>query len=225
MSSNSYTLKCDTDGSEMLTIGHHLFECPECQLISSGFPFHREIYDEKYLANYEKLAQTELGKQLEGFRWGFVQRYLNGHRSLLDYGCGSGAFINSTHKIPGVECAGWDINPHSKYTAPQNGGQPHDILTLFDVIEHMESPRNFLAGARAKLLIILTPNVAAVPKGLIHTWRHYKPKEHLHYYSIESLRALLNKTGYHLDGWDFIEGAHRNPNRPMDLVTVAAIRK
>lgn len=106
-----------------------------------------------------------------------------------------------------------------------NGGPTHDILTLFDVIEHMESPREFLSGSRAKLVIILTPNVAAIPKGLIHTWRHYKPKEHLHYYSVESLRELLKQTGYFLEGWDFIEGAHRNPTRPMDLITVAATRQ
>lgn len=182
------------------------------------------MYDREYLTRYEQLAQTELADKLNGFRWGFLRRYMNGHRNLLDYGCGSGAFINSGHKIPGVECSGYDINPFSEYNALPDNKYP-GVLTAFDVIEHMESPRKWLEEYRPFTLILLTPNVAAVPKDLIHTWRHYKPKEHLHYYKLESLNALMHKQGYFIEGWDYIEGAHRNPNRPMDLIMVAASKK
>lgn len=208
----------------MASFAPHLYECPMCQLISTDFPYKPEIYDKEYQDKYERYAQTELGRRIEGYRWGFLRRHLNGHRTLVDYGCATGAFLRSEHRIDGIEVDGYDINPSSPYHRDPAWKHP-DVITAFDLIEHLPSPRAWIEEHRPRLLILLTPNVGAIHKGLIETWRHYRPDEHYHYYKIESLKALLDKTGYFLEGWDFLEGAHRNPNRPMDLITVAASRK
>ena len=183
------------------------------------------IYDQKYLDHYKALGETELGKRIGAYRWGFLRRHLNGYKTLLDYGAGAGSFLDSPAAIPGIKTSGFDINPYSRFFQDKFAENGNEILTAFDVLEHLESPRALLEKSRAKLLVLLTPNVEAVPKSMITTWRHYKPGEHLHHYGPESLRALFKSTGYHMEGWDFLEGAHRNPTRPTDLITVAASRK
>lgn len=120
---------------------------------------------------------------------------------------------------------GYDINPFSPYhKEKQDIPLPPDIVCAFDVIEHLESPRAWILKYRPKLLVVLTPNVGAIHKGMIETWRHYRPDEHYFYYNATSLRALFDATGYRWELSDFCESAHRNPNRPLDLMTVAATR-
>lgn len=201
-----------------------------CSLITCDAPNNRALYDEKYLEHYRNLDQTELGEKIAAFRWGFLRRYMNGkHTTLLDVGAGTGAFLRSTHAIPGVELHGFDINPFSEYCRPGKDviDQP-DVVTAFDVIEHMESPRNFVRLMNPKLLVILTPNVDPLmntpSRGPITGWRHYKPGEHLHYYGLKSLSALIHKCEYVVEGWDYLEATHRNPDHCRDLVTMAASR-
>lgn len=182
------------------------------------------MYDREYLEHYRRLADTELGKRIVTLRWGLLRRYLNGHKSLLDYGTGSGAFLSCPDRIPGLELSGYEINPESEYCHAETPRLP-DVMTAFDVIEHLPNPKDWILTYRPKLLVVLTPNAGAVPRDRIFDWKHYKPGEHIHYFSIDSLKALFEETGYRVEGWDFIEAAHRNPNAPMDLVTMIGSRR
>jgi len=210
----------------METFAPGLFRCPECNLITCDSPKDANLYDEKYLEHYRELSKTELGEKIAAFRWGFLRRYMNGHTTLLDYGAGPGAFLRSPHAIPGVKLEGYDINPASEFC--KDYSRRPDVVTAFDVIEHMESPREWIEHLNPKLLVILTPNVDPVmntpSRGPITGWRHYKPGEHLHYYGLKSLSALIHKCGYRVEGWDYLEATHRNQEHCRDLVTMAASR-
>jgi len=161
-------------------------------------------------------------------RWGFLRRHVNGHKTLLDYGTGPGAFLASysSSNFPPLVIDGYDINPHSPFYKPIN--KKWDVVTAFDVIEHMESPRDWIESINPRLLVVLTPCIDALRlepyRGGIQDWKHYKPGEHLHYFGAKSLSALFRKCGYTVEGWDYAESANRNPENPRDLITMAASR-
>lgn len=158
-------------------------------------------------------------------RWGMLSRYLNGHKTLLDLGTATGTFLRSPAAPEGMELHGSDINPKSPYyglPVPRRV----DVLTMFDVAEHLENPRDVLEQIRPRLVAVCTPNVGALssPDPEIFAWKHYRPGEHLHYFNRESLAALLFYSGYHVEEVSFMEGTKRNPDRPMDLITMIGRR-
>lgn len=77
---------------------------------------------------------------------------------LLDFGCGSGAFINAIQGVNGIVAIGYepfmtervDVNsPISKdFTSVKEAG-PFDVITIFETIEHLDERelRDFLAQA------------------------------------------------------------------------------
>lgn len=159
-------------------------------------------------------------------RWSRLRRHLNGHRTLLDYGAAAGAFLSSEHREPGLSLTGWDINPHSPFARPiDTPARGWDVLTAFDVLEHIPSPAAFLDRFNPRLLAVLTPSTDAIrDKGELFTWKHYRPGEHLHYYSRESLAALFLRAGYCVEEVCYTEAAMRNPTRPMDLILMIGRR-
>lgn len=59
----------------------------------------------------------------------------NGCNSVLDYGCGKGAFVRCmAERHPGVPCQGYDPG-HPEYLDPP---QPADMVVCTDVMEHIE---------------------------------------------------------------------------------------
>jgi 2-polyprenyl-3-methyl-5-hydroxy-6-metoxy-1,4-benzoquinol methylase len=75
------------------------------------------------------------------------------------------------------------------------------VVTLWDVIEHLEDPIAHLgAAARALkpdgLLVIETQNVASLFARLLgRKWQHYKHAEHLYHFDPRSLGRLLELAG------------------------------
>lgn len=214
----------------MRTFAPHLFECPACTLISADFPADVSIYNESYMEKYRSYENEPLTRELMAARWGLMSRYLNGHRTLLDLGTGTGTFLRSPAAPEGLELHGNDINPGSPYF----GGAVQlfvrkksvDVLTMFDVVEHLPAPREVLEDLRPRLLVVNTPNIGALesPDPEIFAWKHYRPGEHLHYFSRTSLSALFLHAGYCVEEVSFTEGAKRNPDRPMDLITMIGRR-
>lgn len=170
--------------------------------------------------------QTELSEKLMAVRWSRIKRHLNGHRTLLDYGAAAGAFLRSEHAEPGLALSGWDINPYSPYARPlDEPGRGFDVVTAFDVLEHIPSPAAFLDRFHPRLLAVLTPSTDGLADlEEITTWRHYRPGEHVHYFSRQSLAALFLRAGYCVEEVCYTEGAIRNPTRPMDLILMIGSR-
>jgi SAM-dependent methyltransferase len=140
-------------------------------------------------------------------------------QSLLDVGCGDGAFCQAYREL-GVDWAGLDINPEvTAFTRAQ--GLPvvqgdftrlpverrFDVIFSSQVLEHCLNPHEFLDKARATLnpgglLHLDVPN----HNGLVPTVRklnprgaHYgflQPPYHLLAYTRPVLRGLLERDGY-----------------------------
>ncbi|MEO5345492.1 MAG: class I SAM-dependent methyltransferase [Magnetococcus sp. YQC-9] len=80
------------------------------------------------------------------------------------------------------------------------GTQPFDVITLFDLIEHVTEPDRVLTRvvdhlAPGGVLYLVTPDSASISLRLMgRYWWHYKP-EHLFYFNRTNLVRLLEKHG------------------------------
>lgn len=135
---------------------------------------------------------------------------------LLDIGCAYGIFL-SVAKKQGFQTFGIEPNKEASSYAKTElkldiindffnqkyfQKKYFDIITLLDVLEHMSNPVGFLKNinnllAKNGILIILTPNVDGLFRKLMgNSWPHFKPEEHLYYFSPQTIERLLNKSSF-----------------------------
>lgn len=140
------------------------------------------------------------------------------HAKILDWGCGDGAFIRS--KTNGHYVDGYDINPNSPFRDAALIGLPWDAVTMWDVIEHLKDPDDFVRRLKCQWLFLSTPNVDGV--NLAAGWKHYKPDEHQHYFSTKSMMSMLRRCGYGVHELNDNEGTLRDPHHPAAILAVVA---
>jgi len=139
---------------------------------------------------------------------------------LLDVGCALGDFLIEA-KDAGWDVAGVEISHYAAQRARERGlrvsagrieyldlpAASFDVITLYDSIEHMTDPVATLAAVR-RLLVpgglvhLVTPNVGGLQsRALGRFWYHFKPGEHLFYFTPDTLRATLERSGLRWAGW------------------------
>lgn len=153
-------------------------------------------------------------------RLGFALR--NGPRGgrALDVGCAAGFCMKVLDELgfevhgvePSAEIArhaidhfGFDtVHIGTLDTAAHTPGS-FDLITMWDVIEHVVDPRSLLEQARELLkpdglLVIETQNVnSAFARLLGPRWHHYKHSEHVYHFSPTTVDALLSSAGFRVE--------------------------
>lgn len=143
-----------------------------------------------------------------------ITRY-NKPGSLLDYGCGTGEFLN-TCKNGGWDCYGVEPSEQARNLALQTtgatilnkyedlGNQKFDIITLWHVLEHVHDLDNLILKLKDSLtksstLLIAVPNHKS-PDAQVYQehWAGYDVPRHLWHFSKETMTLLLNKHGLRL---------------------------
>lgn len=147
---------------------------------------------------------------------------------LLDIGCSSGLFLNEAREA-GFEVQGAELSPDTAAFAGEHfrldvhvgdwrgagfAEGSFDVVTLFDVIEHMPDPRAELRAIRRLLkpggvLLQSTPNIDGLfPRlsyrlaGLLDYWPHPEPPHHLYQFSERTLAELTERAGYEVTRLD-----------------------
>jgi 2-polyprenyl-3-methyl-5-hydroxy-6-metoxy-1,4-benzoquinol methylase len=144
-----------------------------------------------------------------------INRFQEGG-TLLDIGCNIGLFLTVAREagfsVVGVElnraCAEYARNTFKievfsdvveKVGFPSNG---FDVVTLFDVLEHVPDIETFLAEVRrilkpGGLLVVQSPNLhslmASLTKG---EWVWLSPPDHIYHFTPSSLSRLLESNGF-----------------------------
>jgi hypothetical protein len=157
------------------------------------------MYDEKYLLKMLK-KNSPTASVINAIRWEIILRYCSDVNTVLDYGCGCN-FL-TVFAPEGVDVDSFDIGDYNGYRYPQTGirRDSYDVICLFDVIEHVDW------GHEPDVLMIQMIQsaryaVIAIPvfkEGVFEQWRHYKPGEHLTYFTPESLEQLMKSLGFEL---------------------------
>ncbi len=171
-------------------------------------------YDEEY-----HNAIVAAGEGSAELRWrdqrNLIGRYKQGGQ-LLDLGCSSGGFLSTMRgpdwKLYGIEmeaataekartATGADVFVGDVLDAPFAPGS-FDVITCFDVLEHVYNPPRFLAKVKEWLkpggiYHIMIPNINSWEAKLFGTyWFGLELPRHLFHFSPQSLRRVLNDLNF-----------------------------
>jgi SAM-dependent methyltransferase len=137
---------------------------------------------------------------------------------LLDVGCSSGAFLHTAREL-GVQGVGVEPSPKAAKAAKDAGLDVHqgfleeipfapmsfDVITLFEVIEHLREPISLLNTCQRLLrpggiLFLKTGNTvswtARIQKGEWHYFNIQKHGGHISFFNPVSISVLARKAGF-----------------------------
>ncbi len=139
-----------------------------------------------------------------------------GQLALLDYGCAYGYFLEEARAFFREVC-GIEINDEVARVGRERFGlqvdsDPDapgkieagsvDVVTLWDVIEHLRAPRSALTACARALrqggrIYLSTGNIASPLARLMgRRWRLVNPPQHISYFSVDTITRLLQECGF-----------------------------
>ncbi|HAZ10643.1 MAG TPA: hypothetical protein DCY56_06020 [Candidatus Omnitrophica bacterium] len=155
-----------------------------------------ELYSQATEASFKELLEI------------FEKSGTRGKR-ILDVGCGDGHFIDVCSK-QGWDASGIETSPSAvalcrKFNlpvqcldlfSPELKPGSFNVITLFEVVEHVASPGPFLARAEELLalggmLYLTTPNFASIDSRILKSDWYVVHWEHLNYFTPKALKKLV----------------------------------
>ncbi|HZL00890.1 MAG TPA: class I SAM-dependent methyltransferase [Caulobacteraceae bacterium] len=193
-----------------------MMRCPACAaLFPDAFPA-PAVVTHAYAGYYTaRAARGGWRGWLRGVtdRWRrpYLRRHLPaGARRVLDYGCGSGAYLTAVNKEgPGRETFGTDLGGPPAETGSYRWlessevatAAPFDWITLGHVLEHLADPAEVIAGLAGRLapgggLWIATPNSESLLFRAAGSWaRDVDFPRHREIFSRRGLDRLVGDAG------------------------------
>lgn len=153
-------------------------------------------YGDEYFERYERLKGDPLNEALMAHRVDLVQRYAP-DGVLVDVGIGAGTFLEALHAV-GRPAYGFDVNPRGVAWLEERGlyRDPYDtdvdVMTLWDVLEHVPHPDDLLAGVG---LVLCSLPIFEGPDHALAS-KHFKPGEHCWYWTRNGLIRWMALRGF-----------------------------
>lgn len=194
-----------------------LYRCGSCATVYLAK--YNESYDDDLYAYYKKYQgrkKDELYNPLTRKSYIKVLRLLSSHGggvSILDVGCGKGDFVDAAldggYKAEGIELAQPAVDIARGYGLPvtkldffssEIQESSRDVMTMFEVIEHLPDPVAFLRRAEmvlkpGGLLYMTTPNFNSLDRRVLGSKWKAIHREHLSYFTPSTLLgAIRNNT-------------------------------
>lgn len=195
-----------------------LLRCPVCSLVWLKHPPAPREMHLHYTDAYDRLI-SQAGHNSPG-RWRARNAALAPHKqsgAILDLGCSSGAFLQTLHG-KGWDLHGIEMSAESAKEAELNSrakvfigdildaqfpSASFDVITCFDVFEHLYEPRRVMERVSEWLkpggiFYILVPNIDSAEGRVFGTyWHGLELPRHLFHYSPASLKFLAELVGLH----------------------------
>lgn len=187
---------------------------PSANDLASYYPNGYEAY--QLARNLSTIARWRRRHALNILRR-YVQRFHQRGR-LLDAGCATGEFLEEM-RSQGWAVRGVEISPQASAAARETYGLQvftgplsdydapagtFEVITLWDVLEHLPSPRASLLKAHRLLssggtLVFSIPSLESFDARLFgHWWIGWDAPRHLHLFPRQVLERLLAETGFRI---------------------------
>lgn len=208
-----------------------IIRCTTCGLgMTDPFPTDEELSR----VNKEMYQAEQRGATYLKNKNYFTRRYKKNLRNikeytstgkLLDVGCNIGFFLKVA-RDEGFETTGVELNKESAAYGREQFGLDirsdyleniafkegrFDVVTLFDVLEHVPDMTSFLKEVHrllkpGGLLTVQLPNIASLMADLTRShWSWLTPPDHLYHFTPETVTRLLEQHGFvvrHLRTWE-----------------------
>lgn len=200
--------------------GNHaqIVECLHCGYVYAN----PRLSEEQLLAAYTAVEDSTYVQEREGRELTF-QRHLQhmekiigeaDGRSLLDVGAYIGVFVEvaaaTGWQVCGVEPSAWAVSEAQKRNLPviagtqdacELHGKQFDVVTMWDVIEHVDDPTTELQKAYHLLkpggwVVVHTMDVASLAARLMGSRWPWLMDMHLHYFSQATLAQMMRNVGF-----------------------------
>lgn len=200
-----------------------LVECRQCGLIFlNPRPSAAEIgryYPDTYEPHQQSAAAGSMFswhmRRMRQFQLDFLQQFLSPPGRLLDLGCATGEFLlvarDGGWTVSGVEmmplAAAVARDTHQLNVAVSSAEdanlepETYDVITMWDVLEHLQSPQTVLEKCRRALkpggwLIFAIPNLKSFDRQLFGpAWLGWEAPRHLFFFTPRTLQQLLSRNG------------------------------
>lgn len=198
---------CSTCGSTQTSLWSEagLRRCDLC-----GHAWQIKIKPFKYGGDYAAAYDKRPAIEMSWVRIAHLFRFLRSGR-VLDIGYGNGEFIRQSLKA-GYQAFGYDTHKDKTDLPVVKSIEGRwDAVTFFDSWEHIEDI-SFIDELDAGLFVVTVPNLPSLAdEDFVLNWKHYKPNEHLHYFTRDSVLRFLSRHGYILLDVSDIEDVIRKP--------------
>ena len=206
------------DHFHLRTEKYSLVRCASCSAVWQINPPQPAEMGKHYTEEYHRAIVTA-GEGSAAERWKPQVELISSMKkggAILDLGCSSGGFL-STMRGPAWELYGIEMEESTADKARANTGakvfvgdavlapyapNSFDVITCFDVLEHVYSPRQFLTKVKEWLkpggiYYAMMPNIGSWEARVFGTrWFGLEMPRHLFHFSRRSLRYLLNDLGF-----------------------------
>ena len=205
-----------------------LLKCTSCGFVTTDLKLDKEdmkrIYGKEYFFGNE---YVDYKKDKDILQKNFLNRlktianYKKGG-SLVEVGCAYGFFLELAKKyfsVKGFEICqdavdfakGLSLDVESRdFVSAEILKSSVDVVAMWDVVEHLIDPRLYIAKAnyilkQDGLLCITTGDIGSLNARIRkEKWRMIHPPTHLHYFSKDTLRLLLEKNGFQIVHQEYI---------------------
>lgn len=158
------------------------------------------VYTESYFKAYQHRDRTDMGVQLTNARCDLVRRWYD--KTVVDIGIGGGAFVQASDGLGFDVCqdaVDWLKDTGRFWDFPKYGAE---AVTCWDSLEHIPDIVQFLE--KVSKHVFLSMPIYKDKQDCLSS-KHYKPGEHLWYFTHKGLIHFMRWAGFDMVEYTDIE--------------------
>lgn len=169
---------------------------------ADGIAYQRDMsklvpYDAEYFNRCAAYEDQDIARKINEGRIAIVAKWFGAIPAVCDVGIGSGEFIKKR-----TNTFGHDVNPVAIEWLKRNDLWAHDLgafgaHTFWDVIEHVPVPEDYFRHVHLHGFLFTSLPIFGDLQA-IRASKHYRPGEHLYYWTEQGFVAWMLQHGFRL---------------------------